>query len=223
MGGSAYRAAWLAGFFGGLFVPGLAGDGAWFILQAMTPVEPSANPPTRQTTALRQGRQSLAGAVYFVTFCTAHRQPWLTSSEARRAGAAVCDELVASGDARMLAATLMPDHVHLLFALGGRLSLARLVAKWKARVRPALGGGAWQANYFEHRLRPEEAEEPYAWYIFMNPYRSGLVTVEEVWSGWWPLPESAWTFLALARSGPRPQPEWLDRYDATVRGLVIGA
>ena len=190
----------------------------------MKPVGPSASLPARQTTALRQGRQSLAGAVYFVTFCTAHRQPWLASPEARRSGAAVCRELTASGDARMLAATLMPDHVHLLFVLGDRLSLDRLVAKWKARVRPTPGSeAAWQANYFEHRLRSDESEEAYAWYVFMNPYRAGLVTVDEVWPGWWPHAESAWTFLALARSGPRPQPEWLDRYEITVRRLVVGA
>ena len=178
--------------------------------------------PMRRTTDLRQGRFSRPGTRYFVTFCTVPRASILATGEARASAWAAWRELVDAGDVRLLAATLMPDHVHMLFELGARLSLDRVVAKWKARVRPVLGGDSWQANYFEHRLRPEESAERYAWYIFMNPYRAGLVTSDEVWRGWWPEPAVAWELLAAARPGPCPQPEWLAYFDGVTRGLTTG-
>ena len=116
----------------------------------------------------------------------------------------------------------MPDHVHLLFELGGRLSLDRVVAKWKASVRRAVVGCKWQANYFEHRLCPGEPAESYAWYVFMNPYKAGLISVDEVWPGWWRDAPVRWDFLQAARSGLCPQPQWMDEFEEKVRGLVTG-
>jgi REP element-mobilizing transposase RayT len=135
---------------------------------------------------------------------------------------AACRELTESRDARILAATFMPDHVHLLFELGSRLSLDRVIAKWKTRVRRTIGAGAWQANYFEHRLRSDEEHERYAWYIFMNPYRAGLVSVDKPWPGWLPILGSSWKFLTQARPGPCPQAGWLDMFAEETNGLVTG-
>ena len=178
--------------------------------------------PQRQTAELRKGRISLAGATYFVTFGTAQRTPLVASSVAITAAHAVCQRLVQEGDVSALTATVMPDHVHLLFRLGGNLALDRVVAKWWALARRSVAGLEWQANFFEHRLRSEEITEPYAWYIFMNPYRAGLIGSDRPWLGWWIDGQIAYEFLTKTRPGPCPQPEWLDQMREWVGGIVTG-
>ena len=61
------------------------------------------------------------------------------------------------GDATCMASTIMPDHLHFLAILSDRLSISRVVGKFKALTQPAMRaeGLCWQANFFEHRLRPE--------------------------------------------------------------------
>jgi hypothetical protein len=126
------------------------------------------------------------------------------------------------GDVRWLTGTVMPDHVHLLFQLGARLVLNRVVAKWRSYLSRASLNVDWQSNYFEHLLRPAETAESYAWYIFMNPYRERLVPLNEPWSGWWTDGSIAWEFLAHARPGPTPHPEWDEQFEERVRGLETG-
>jgi REP element-mobilizing transposase RayT len=171
---------------------------------------------------LRVGRLSIPGATYFVTTCTAKRAPLLALSAACVAAHSACRTLIVDSDATILAATIMPDHAHLLLQLGVRLTLDRVVAKWKAQVRRLSPDCAWQANYFEHRLRPDEPAERYAWYVFMNPYRARLIGVDDCWPGWWPVSVAAWTFLDAARQGPRPRREWLDQIEEAARALVTG-
>jgi REP element-mobilizing transposase RayT len=178
--------------------------------------------PKRRSNDLLRGRQSLAGANYFVTFCTFSRAKLLTSERARSAAPIACINLVEAKDAIILAGTVMPDHVHLFLQLGTRLSLDRVVAKWKSRIHRSDPDIIWQANFFEHRLRSEEAMEPYAWYIFMNPYVAGLLPLPETWAGWWPEPGIQWRFLGLARQGPTPQPEWMQDVDKKTGNLVTG-
>jgi putative transposase len=176
----------------------------------------------RRTAELLKGRCSISSAVYFVTFCTERRAPTLRCDAVYRAAYVANRKMETTGDARFLAATVMPDHVHLLFELGSRLSLDRVVSKWKAQVRRTVSGVVWQANFFEHHLRPDELREPYAWYVFMNPYRAGLIDPDEVWRGWYPASVLRWEFLEIARPGPCPQPEWLAEWDRRATGLVTG-
>jgi len=126
-----------------------------------------------------------------------------------------------AGDWTLEAATVMPDHVHLLFALGGRLPFDRTMAKWKGLVSRSVGESIWQVNVFEHRLRDDEDGEPYAWYVFMNPYHAGLVADAEVWPGWWPVSDRCWRFIAAARPGPCPQPEWSGEWEQRTGGLAV--
>lgn len=51
------------------------------------------------------------------------------------------------------------------------------------KLRPL--GLRWQANYYDHVLRSSEALEPVARYMWLNPYRAGLVRDTDVWPGWW--------------------------------------
>jgi hypothetical protein len=118
----------------------------------------------------------------------------------------------------------MPDHVHFLFTLGERLELSRLMAKLKSLTHSALidRGLYWQDNYFDHRLRPDVSMEPFARYVFLNPYRKGLVSVHQEWSGWVLNRNYRPEFLEHLRDGKYPQAEWL-AHEVPLAELIQGS
>jgi putative transposase len=177
----------------------------------------------RRPKDLRRGRVSEADARYFVTFCTAGRKPILSSEVIRGAFVAANRQVLQDGDVCALTGTLMPEHVHLLFTLGHRLSLSRVVAKWRAFLRRADLHVSWQPNYFDHRLHPSESAEGYAWYIFMNPYHAGLLPIDQTWLGWWTDGAVPYSFLASAGPGPTPRSEWMGDVERIAARLVTGA
>lgn len=65
---------------------------------------------------------------------------------------------------------IMPNHVHIIFILQGcKLHLGEIVRRFKAKVSHALGQNVWQANYYEHVIRNEQALEKIRQYIINNP------------------------------------------------------
>jgi REP element-mobilizing transposase RayT len=150
---------------------------------------------------------------YFLTICTVDRQSGLTRKEIAASLYKAWDEIAEANDAEILCRTVMPNHVHVLLRLGKRLTLGQVVGKWKASTKAALKqeGLSWQRDFYERRLRPENEQEPFGLYVFMNPYRSGLVQLNEVWP-WWRLdsPE-AFRFPTLCKEGLYPQPEWAEQ------------
>lgn len=125
---------------------------------------------------------------------------------------AIWSEFDSRGDTETLAATVMPDHIHWLFTLGERLTLGRVLAKFKVRSSRLWNdqNGEWQRDYFEHRLRENESSEAYGFYIFMNPYRAKLVNPDEAWPGWHCPQPDEFRFTALWDSAARPPRPWLD-------------
>ena len=111
----------------------------------------------------------------------------------------------------MECATIMPDHIHALLVLGPRLQLGRVIAKFKAQTRASLAtnGCAWQRDFFEHHVRPDEHPDPFARYIFLNPYRAGLIERRAVWPHTYLPPAVGFDFLALLEDGRYPPQEWL--------------
>ena len=88
---------------------------------------------------------------------------------------------------------------------------------------------------FEHRLRASkhprsklrgtgpkgnEDAEGYAFYIFMNPYRAGLMTVTESWPGWIRSDAKRFRFLDALDENGAPPAEWLNR-DETAGGTIV--
>ena len=122
---------------------------------------------TRKTNQLRRGRTSVPGAKYFVTCCTRNRAHIFSHAAAAEETFAALNTIHSAQDADFFAATIMPNHVHLLFALGDRLRVGQIVAKFKSLARD-LGRAPWrwQTDGFEHRLRLHESAEDYAFYIF---------------------------------------------------------
>lgn len=177
--------------------------------------------PVRKTERLRIGRVSLPGARYFVTACVQGREPVLMVDVQLKRVLAGMDELTLAGDWRLLAASVMPDHVHVLFTLGERLPFDRVVAKLKSRARAADSVWRWQANVFEHRLRADEDAEDYAFYIFMNPYRAGLVDMSRSWPGWMCGAGWRWRFEDGLSVAGAPPSEWIDQVKEVERRVQV--
>ena len=134
---------------------------------------------SRTTAKLLSGRDSVPGACYFLTWCTHNRLPGLTAPAVQATLRLAIANSGKSGDATLFAATIMPEHVHLLISLGKRLTVSQVVAKIKATVTRQHPTVHWQLNFFEHRLRDHSVAEDFALYIFMNPYVANLISLDE--------------------------------------------
>ena len=123
-------------------------------------------PHPRGYSALRRGRYSAPGCLYFLTICAVDRVKALTHQEV---GTAIQEEIIkmsSEGVWQTRAFTLMPDHVHILADLGDSLSLSQAVARLKAKTRTSLlaRGARWQVNYFDHRMT---AASPFCRFCFI--------------------------------------------------------
>ena len=107
-------------------------------------------------------------------------------------------------------AVIMPDHFHLLATLHDIMTLDRIMARLKSKTRPTLSsaGLEWQGNFYEHRLRDGEAAEPVLTYLFLNPYRAGLIPATNARPLFWLGADAAAWFMPLLDDG-RLFPEWL--------------
>jgi len=166
--------------------------------------------PDRKTAHLRTHRCSIPDARYFVTCCTNRRKLSLATTPIAGAILAALEKTNPI-DASPLCAVVMPDHFHVLFQLGHRLRIGQVIAKWKIAAKPALqsAGLAWQPDFFEHRLRPEDDTESSARYLFLNPYRAGLIRLHETWSWWRCWTPDRFRFLEMLADNRFPPPEWL--------------
>lgn len=156
---------------------------------------------------MRRNRVSIPFATYFITLCMRDRRSGLSTPVAANAIQAELASIEADAH-RILGAVIMPDHVHFVLRLSDTIALSRFVARLKTKVREviSLHGLAWQPNYFEHRLRPDEPLEPVLLYLFLNPYRAGLLGVGEQWQWFWLGDEEKAWFVPATDDG-KPFPE----------------
>ena len=77
-------------------------------------------------------------------------------------------------------AVVMPDHLHLIVTFNLEYGLANTVRAWKRYHAHTLGID-WQRDFFEHRLRDDDAFLEKCAYIRMNPVRKGLCATPEEW------------------------------------------
>lgn len=139
--------------------------------------------PQRKTENLLVGRASLPRARYFITLCTENREAGLTETSYAEAILNTWREHHRAGDFKLQCGTIMPDHFHALFEPGERLSLSQVISKFKSTCPSTI---SWQRNYYDHRLRADDAMEPFSKYIFLNPYRKQLIPLKQAWP-WWTL------------------------------------
>jgi REP element-mobilizing transposase RayT len=155
---------------------------------------------------LRQHRINIPGARYFITCVTKNRKTGLAHDTLWAALLALCK----SSEANFLAIVCMPDHLHTLFVLPQNRSAGEIVRTLKGPLSPYLRSEqlCWQKNFFEHRLRENEASEPYLRYMLCNPYQAQLIDQNVVWPYWKILGADAHWFIDKFPT-QRPQVEWI--------------
>ncbi|PYJ40367.1 MAG: hypothetical protein DME86_12375 [Verrucomicrobia bacterium] len=118
--------------------------------------------------------------VYFITFCVQARIPVLAND---KAFAVLRDIAGRPGIWRIIAAVVMPDHVHLLGAPAERdAPVGALSATVKRAIRRSLQATwQWQPGCFDRLLRSDESADEKWNYIRDDPVRAGLVNH---WSDW---------------------------------------
>ena len=88
---------------------------------------------------------------------------------------------------RLIAWTIMPNHVHVLIELLSQHSLGSIVSSWKrfsARAANQVigrSGPFWQDDYWDTYIRDERHFESTVGYIENNPVKAGLVGAAEDW------------------------------------------
>jgi putative transposase len=118
--------------------------------------------------------------IYFVTICVKDRKHVLANQAAFNALKNAAARL---REWRVLAAILMPDHLHVVVApseRGGRLgNFSAALKRWMRKELNASWG--WQPGCFDRLLRSDESLHEKWLYIQENPVRAGFV---KEWKDW---------------------------------------
>jgi REP element-mobilizing transposase RayT len=133
------------------------------------------------------------GRTYFLTFCT--HEKWILPKSVR---GNVLDHCLHDHGIKMnlLAAVIMPDHVHLLLSplpdiQGNPYTLSEILKGIKGSsavsINKVLGrkGKVWQEETFDHILRTSECLKQKTEYLANNPVRRGLVARSEEYPWIW--------------------------------------
>ena len=120
--------------------------------------------------------------------------------------------MVADGSWNVRCATVMSDHAHFLITLGERLTLGRTVQRLKAKTAARLRefGLKWERGFFDRQMRPEDDCLAVFLYIYLNPYRAGLIEAQETWPHYYCDPGD-WSWFSSYLEADLPPPEWLIR------------
>ena len=119
--------------------------------------------------------------IYFVTICVEHRKPVLANTAAFAAFKTAASKLC---EWTILAAVLMPDHLHFIAApMNDReAKVGNVSAAIKRWMRQELRAPwKWQRGSFDRLLRSAESLHDKWLYVEENPVRAGLV---ERWEDW---------------------------------------
>lgn len=124
---------------------------------------------------LRSWDYSLPGP-YFVTICSLDRYPYFTHDEVREKVIGSIRSVGADLSARMNAAVVAEDHIHLLVHLpeDHSVTLARYVSLVKIRITQAgisAHRNIWQRSYYDHVIRDEADQVARMQYIEHHPLK----------------------------------------------------
>jgi REP element-mobilizing transposase RayT len=145
----------------------------------------SPHPPQQKN--LRKGRFSEKFASYAITKCVFQRAKILTTREAPKVIMSSLQFFRTSGDLRLLAFCLMPDHLHLLVCLTSEESLSAIMRRFSSFTAREMNRvfnreqSFWQEGFFDHRCRDDDDLCDRAEYIENNPVRAGLVVQPQNW------------------------------------------
>jgi len=119
--------------------------------------------------------------IYFVTICVADRKPVIANDATFRAFKRAISML---RDWNVLAAIIMPDHLHVVVAAinDREAKLGNFSAALKRWMREELNASwKWQPGCFDRLLRSDESLHEKWLYVQENPVRKGLVQRKEDW------------------------------------------
>lgn len=71
-------------------------------------------------------------------------------------------------------------------------------------------------------MREQAQEEDYALYIYLNPYRAGLLSGASAWAGWWAPDPLRFRFPSMLGTNGEPPAEWLTWSDERFAELETG-
>jgi REP element-mobilizing transposase RayT len=122
--------------------------------------------------------------IYFITCCTANRQPCLANDDVHKAIRAAWSRLPEWKIGRYV---VMPDHIHCFASPVQRdADLSKFIQAFRSLVTRQLRPlgfpyPLWQREFFDHLLRSDESYETKWSYVWNNPVRQRLVTRAEDW------------------------------------------
>ena len=121
------------------------------------------------------------GATYFITICCEKRGlNQLCNMDVAQLLVDTARQYHVSEKWYLELLLLMPDHLHMLVAIGGDADLSKLIRDFK-RIAARKGKIEWQKNFFDHRLRHDESETEKFEYILQNRVRAGLIGEGDQW------------------------------------------
>jgi REP element-mobilizing transposase RayT len=88
---------------------------------------------------------------------------------------------------RLLAWTIMPNHVHVLFMPMAGEHLGRIISSWKrftareANLKLGRTGAFWQPDYWDRFIGNDDHYEAIVSYIDLNPVKARLVEAPALW------------------------------------------
>ena len=135
-------------------------------------------------------RVHIPGSIYFFTLVTYCRQPIFADGERAKQLRRSFREVMAKRPFELLAAVVLPDHLHCLWVLPE--GDADFSSRWQmvktsfSRRIPAkkLKAGAktiWQPRFYDHCIRDESDLHKHLDYIHYNPVKHGLVSSPSEW------------------------------------------
>lgn len=151
--------------------------------------------PKRKPTRIENYDYSTPGA-YFITICTANREPLFWMDNHRRGELCSPDNVPLSDtgfivDGEILKMNsiytavqidkycIMPDHIHLILSIttdaDGRTQFAptisRVIKQFKGSVTKQIGRPIWQKSFYEHVIRNRQDYDEIWKYIENNPLK----------------------------------------------------
>lgn len=168
-------------------------------------------------------RASRPVALHFLTLYTENYQPWLAVPRTRDVFLAVLRSWHEERNGRILAATIMPDHSHVLVELGNHLPVDQVISGWKASTRRAAGyPQTFRRDFRAYPVRDFAEAEQYALYIYLHPYRARLCYPTEKWPGNWLPDPSLFQFGTMLGPTGTPPVEWVEWPDERFARLAHG-
>ena len=119
--------------------------------------------------------------LYFITFCTHQRKPFLACDEVHAAFAVFAKRAETSFNVAVGRYVIMPDHIHLFVRGADDFRLGHWIALLKQVLGKASENAPMAGRFFDHVLRSNEGYAQKWNYVRENPVRAGLVGSAADW------------------------------------------